>query len=289
MLRQHPGIFLPDEKEIHYFNAEVSKFAPAYRIQNPRAQRPLTWYLSLFDNAEPSQLCGEFSTSYLWDSEAPARICEMNQDIKLFASLRDPVQSVFSSYLYAIQLGQIGANTTFEDALERYPQALEQTYYFRHLKRYYDQFPAANILVLFHHDVVADPAAELSRLQGFLEVPRHMPPDLFEKSNTTARPRYPLLARAIRRTRMFAREHRLERVIDASRAIGTAKLFAYLRSQTVSYDERPGIQPATEARLRQLFLQDVESLEELLQVTLPSWKPRPGSSTPEGKSSSYGT
>jgi len=54
-LRQHPGIFMPDQKELHYFN--MISFEDD-KIRNPRFDQPLSWYLDYFSAALPSQICG---------------------------------------------------------------------------------------------------------------------------------------------------------------------------------------------------------------------------------------
>ena len=43
MLIQHPQIFLPEPKELHYFNRQ---FMEVPELENYNASKPLSWYLS---------------------------------------------------------------------------------------------------------------------------------------------------------------------------------------------------------------------------------------------------
>ena len=62
MLRLHPGIYLPDVKEIHYFNDIAYE---ASDVRNPNFRKPVGWDLRCFAAARPDRVCGAISPSYL--------------------------------------------------------------------------------------------------------------------------------------------------------------------------------------------------------------------------------
>ena len=49
---------------------------------------------------EVGKIKGEFSTSYLWDESAAKRIYKEFPNVKIMICLRDPVERMFSQYLY---------------------------------------------------------------------------------------------------------------------------------------------------------------------------------------------
>ncbi len=55
------------------------------------------WYINLYRNREPHQICGEITPSYsILDSSDIEKIKRMNQDIKLIFMMRNPVDRAWS-------------------------------------------------------------------------------------------------------------------------------------------------------------------------------------------------
>ncbi len=52
MLRQHPKIYLPPQKELYYFNR---RFVEDPRLENQHFKQPASWYLRFFADARPDQ------------------------------------------------------------------------------------------------------------------------------------------------------------------------------------------------------------------------------------------
>ena len=66
ILKQHQQIFLPDNKEIHYF----TKY-----FKNGEE-----WYTNHFKNAKPGQLRGEITPYYLFHEAVPLRIKNIERE-----------------------------------------------------------------------------------------------------------------------------------------------------------------------------------------------------------------
>jgi hypothetical protein len=272
MLRRHPDVFLPQEKELHWFN-DISYDGPD--VRNPNHAKPLSWYLGFFREARPGQVCGEISPSYLWSDTAPELIHRFDPAMRILVILRDPVERLFSSYLFGRQVGQIGA-ISFEEALERFPHLLERAPACRSVERYLDLFGRAQVHVVLYDDVVADPAGVVRGVQRFIGVPEQVPADVSSRRNVTGASRFPRTTMALMQGRMRLRKHGLEPLVDLGKRVGLVHVFRFFQGQVRPYERKPEVDPATEARLRQRFLDDVEGLERLLQVDLRSWKPSPG-------------
>ncbi|MGH9187538.1 MAG: sulfotransferase [Acidimicrobiales bacterium] len=268
MLRRHPEVFLPDEKELHYFNDQAWEFDPT---PNPRATEPPEWYLAHFREAAPSQVCGEFSTSYIWNPTAAARIHAFDPSIKIVVTLRDPVERLFSFYLFAMQRGLVGVDRSFEQTLAERPCLIGRTAYGACLSRYFHLFPQDQVHVIFHHDIRDQSERVLTHLERFIGVGPYVPQGVEEEVNVTERPVNPHLTRRLRQLRFFAARSPLEPLARLAKRAGGKRAFDYL-SRSKPFDERPHLDPDSAARLRERMRPDVERLEALLGVNLASWK-----------------
>lgn len=276
MLRQHPDVYLSEQKELHWFN-DVSYDGPD--VRNPNHAKPLEWYLGFFREARPDQVCGEISPSYLWSRSAPGLIHEFDPAMRILVILRDPVERLFSSYLFGRQVGQIGP-LSFEEALERFPHLLDRAPACHSVARYLDLFGADQVLVVLYDDLVADPAGMLRGVQRFIGVRELVPPDVAARRNVTGASRFPRITMALMRGRMRLRKHGLEPLVDLGKRVGLVHVFRFFQRQVRPYERKPAVDPGTEARLRARFLEDVEGLERLLGFDLRRWKPTGGESGP---------
>jgi hypothetical protein len=92
LLRQHPDVFLPSVKEVHFFSLHYGKGA--------------AWYGEHFRGAQPQQRCGEITPYYLFHPEAPGRIHQLLPKARLIILLRDPVERLLSQYFHSRRLGK---------------------------------------------------------------------------------------------------------------------------------------------------------------------------------------
>jgi hypothetical protein len=195
MLRQHPQIYMPDYKrgagkEPWYFSrdnpqpqlsAERSVAFTGRRAMSPQE------YLSLFSGAQPGQLTGEASTSYLWSPVAAARIAQARPDARIVAILREPASFLRSLHLQLLQ-NQVEVERDLRTALSLdqprregrmipprtyWPAALiysDRVRYVEQLRRYEEVFPREQILVLIYDDWRSDNRATVRSVLRFLDV-----------------------------------------------------------------------------------------------------------------------
>ncbi len=184
MLRSHPQIFMPANKEPWFFAQELHERTP------PRAEgtpRTLAEYAELFAAAGPRQRAGEATVLYLWSQSAARAIAEVVPDARIVAILREPVallRSLHLQYLEAYVETELDLRTALALEPERargrelprhtyWPQALQYSAHVRYveqLRRYREFFPEENILVLIYDDFRNDNAATVRRVLRFLEV-----------------------------------------------------------------------------------------------------------------------
>jgi hypothetical protein len=94
-LRQHPGIIIPERKELHYFGSDL-RFLKSER---PTREE----YLAQFAASKPEQIAGEASVWYLFSELAAKEIQAFCPSAKIIIMLRNPADmmySLHSQYLF---------------------------------------------------------------------------------------------------------------------------------------------------------------------------------------------
>jgi len=180
-LSRHPGIYVPPEKELRYFDARW------------RAKR-IDWYHGCYRDAG-SRLKGELTPSYaLLPSIAISTVQRVNPRLKLiFLARRLPqrawshtrhccrhYEGVFRNRLAA--LADLPAADLVLDFLSDY--ALSSADYSGILLRWLEFFPPKQFFVRYFEDAVARPEAYLKDLLDFLGVKGSLPEgDLYARIN----------------------------------------------------------------------------------------------------------
>ena len=266
VLNRHPECFVPQKKELHYFNVDPPE--PVGR-ENPNFRKGDDWYHDHFRNAQSHQILGEVSPSYLWSRGAAEEIFNYNPNIKLIALLRDPVERSYSHFKYRIQRG-IASQNTFEEEIIKSPFIIQRSMYGQLLKPYFDIFSHQQIKVLFFEDIKTNSDSLVLELQDFLGISHHSIP-ASEQINATGRPRFPILNRMIGHVDLLSRtlgvkntlrhlliKSKLKRVIDdvrSSKVVDDQK-------ETLSKELRKSL-------LIDTFSEDAATLKQLISRELP--------------------
>jgi len=270
-LQEHPQIGFSAEKtrkELNFFNSnEYDTFG---RFEEPRYPKGVPWYFDQFPPYEEGKLRGEFSITYLWDPVAAERLYEHNPDVKLIATLRNPVEAYYSLYRLACYKVQMHPPATIEEAV-RLGQHMERNLYHQHLTRFFEKFPAENLCVILYDDIRSDPNAVLRRLYEFLGVdPEFVPVRANRQLHRSARSRSVLLRRSVQGFVAGMRAVGLKAIAD-----GLVHSPRVRRAYHGVNRTRSGIPPLPAAVSRDLqayYAGDVEKLEGLIQRDLSAWK-----------------
>jgi len=178
LLEQHPGVFLPATKELHYFSLHYIHGED--------------WYRQQFAPAHRGQRCGEITPYYVFHPEAPARVHALLPHAKLIVLLRDPVARTLSQYFHSRRLGLEslpleqalaaeserlrGAPACLRAADARHQSHQEHSYlsrsrYEQQLPAWQALYPAEQLLVLRSEDLFEQPALVWERVLKFLDLP----------------------------------------------------------------------------------------------------------------------
>ncbi len=269
MLKQHPQVCLPGPKELHYFNR---RFTENPLVDNYNYDKPVSWYLSFFKHAKEGQVLGEMCPTYLWDEDAAQRIHDFNPNLKLVAILRQPVERLYSYYLFLVQRGSL-VDCSFAEALQRRPDLPRRGNYYTHLSRFLELFPREQLKVLLYDDLMADNRRFLLEVENYLGLDEFIPPDIDRRSNITGAPRFKRLNHTLFRLRLFLRNNRLNWALDLLRKLGIAYALEQWRTRSaVPYEEKPLLDDKIKSELLDYYHDEIDKLEGLIQRDLSAWK-----------------
>ncbi len=178
LLREHPEIYIPPEKEVPFFNDDE-----VY-------QKGWKWYMkTFFPNANNGQKIGTLTPQYMSgyksnSSEQIAdRIKKQLPQVKIIALLRHPIERSFSQHKMHKRYGFVtssfdrSVNSLLKKNLNKERQRIDHSNMFlfaseygRILSYYYNIFPKENILILYTNDLENDPRKALKDVFDFLDV-----------------------------------------------------------------------------------------------------------------------
>ena len=196
----HPGVarMWPAAERLkspHYFDLNYTRGEAWYRSHFPtRAHLD-----RLQSKLGHTVVTGEASPYYLLHPSVPARVHGLLPAAKLLVLLRDPVERAYSHYkertrhgietlsfldaLHAEE-GRLAGETERLAADPAYTSEAHDSFsylargrYLEQLDRWWDWFPADQLLVLASEDFYADPRATLGQVTDFLGLPAHAPAD----------------------------------------------------------------------------------------------------------------
>ena len=194
LLAQHPQVFLPACKEVHYFSLHD--------------QEPLSWYAEHYREARAGQLRGDITPYYLFHPRAPQRIRAVLPQARLIVLLRNPVERALSQFFHARRHGF--EPLELEAALAAEPERLEgagaglaapgssdyshqkhsyvsRSRYELQLARYEALFPRRQLLVLRSEDLFGATSGATKacweRIQAFLGLDPLPLPSPLERAN----------------------------------------------------------------------------------------------------------
>ena len=177
-LRQHPQICMPStRKELHFFD-------------RAEENRDYKTYHANFEPEPRHQMIGEASPIYMYWETAPYRIWNYNPNMKWIVALRNPVERTFSAWNMEMKRGK--EKFSFADAIkheaERCREALplqhriysyvDRGFYAHQVRRLFNIFGEANVIVLLSEDLRNEHQNTLGRVFEFLKVdPSFIPPE----------------------------------------------------------------------------------------------------------------
>jgi hypothetical protein len=274
ILSTHPNICISEPKEPHYFDVDYPENQDIY-VDN------------YFSSAHDGQLLGEATPSYLMLPYVPWRIRDYNCDSKIIVLLRNPVERAFSSWwmLYSRRMetlhfldalkaeldqGDIFGADNLKDNWQNQVRAirsgdelpirtyLESGYYAKHLKRYFEIFPRANIKVIFSSDLRSSPVQTVKSTLDFLGLERSSEVKFSVQSNRAVGVRATTIIHMLKVLGLMKLRH-----------VFPGHIRNYLKLILSDMGEVPVLSEEQRAVVGKYFIGPNKELSDLLSVELP--------------------
>lgn len=254
ILASHPQVFIAHGKELHYFSNYHS--------------RGVEWYLEHFAHAKDELAVGEYSVSYMDNSEKNARrIHDFDPRMKLVVTLRHPVERAFSHYRWMRQFGY--GFDSFESALKSTPAIIAVSKYFESMQPYWERFSDQQIHFVLHDDIKASPEMVQQQLFNFLEVDPEFRSTRSEKViGKTIVPRSTRLELMRQRVHGFLKNKRMAFLITGAKKAGLSNLYRKINDDHAAADTLSSEQ---KFELMKLFSEDLLRFQDRTGLDVSCW------------------
>lgn len=211
-LKQHPEIFLPTRKELHYFafpQLEKHACGPGDRDTLSALCSTREAYEKHYASIRQEKAVGDVSPSYLYyANDVAERILQELGRVKIIAILRDPAEKAFSQYMHLVRdhrenlgfyealLAEQGRREAGWSDIWRY---VESSLYSERLAKYVAVFGQENVKVLLFSDLVENPQAVTRDVFRFLGVDEDYKSDTERIYNRTGTSRSKLISEFLSR------------------------------------------------------------------------------------------
>ena len=156
-LNHHPQIYMSLEKEPRFFSNNSKNH-----------KESIDEYMQFFSGVKNEKAIGEASSNYINSAAAPIRIKETIPNVKLIASLRNPVDRAYAHYRMAVKKTK---NINFANMRSGKAQGWAITsLYYEQLRGYYKLFEKNQIKILIFEHWTVDVSNTLKEIYSFLGI-----------------------------------------------------------------------------------------------------------------------
>lgn len=175
-LSQHPDIYIPWFKEVHFFDEQVDadQVARLRHHYDLSVETSWRWYSLVFSRGR-DKIKGDITPAYmLLSRERIKQVRERMPDVKLIYIMRNPIERAWSGVrrgLWAeqgIRSSDLTDESQLRDAVFAKP-IIERGDYRRAIENWESEFPG-RIHFLFFEDVLDDPSGTLAGIADYLQI-----------------------------------------------------------------------------------------------------------------------
>ena len=266
-LKQHPQVYMSPRKEPHFFSRNGIKDYPIPTLED---------YKALFKSASDEIAIGEASTSYLTHPKAAERIQCHLPNAKLIAILRDPAYRTYSLYIMLLMLGRRKLSSyTHQEIIDNFQSIVKKRsglirggFYYSHLQRYYNLFPANQINLGLFQDLKTKPDVLMEDIFNFLEIDSNFTINKsFGSANKGGIPRNKKVDTLINKVKPIY--HSLSPIISQRWSNKIYKIYVDLRNKNL--EQPPKLPHEIRQQLIEVYREDILKLQDLLQRDLSIW------------------
>ena len=260
-LRSHPQVFMPETKEVNFFNP----------MRNWR--RGVEWYEAQFAGVgDDVTAVGEASTSYTkfpWVQGVPQRIVStLGANVRLIYVVRDPIERMRSQYLHNLTTGQ--ETRSIEDAFSSEPMYLNISRYAMQLEQYDPCFGRDRLMIVDSRELRNDRAKTVQRIFDFIGVDSGWVPPAIDQEFLRSEGRR-LKSPVLRAVRRIPRVRTMAVYVPDSIKRSKRQLTGRLGSGEEVQTGRAGISDELRARLVEILTEDVGRFRGYVGAGFDGW------------------
>lgn len=279
-LDDHPEIFMPKQKELHYFTAEKLlplSNGPGDKSVNQFHINSFQAYKNHFKKAQQKhKAIGDASPSYInYPETIPDIKAKLGTDIKIIIVLRDPIKRTFSNYLHLVRENR--EKQSFFEALqaeeERREKGFSDFWYYKWNSLYAKKVEAFKkafdeVYIMTNENLQQNPLQSVQKLYKFLGVyANYKPQNLSKQYNPGGVYKENLI------TKLIFRQSGLRRFLKRYIPI-TPGMKSMKQSILKLYEKpKPEIDKQSEDFLIDYFKDDVKLLKSSFDINIESWHP----------------
>lgn len=257
-LVQHPEIYMPRRKELHFFSHGWHK--------------GLDWYKSHFENYNNEKIIGEASVSYTYP-DLPQFFERMKEtvgtDLKFIYIVRDPTVRAISHYHYYRYYGKKSNSASFKEAFENETFYRKTSLYSNFIKQYQDHFGKDSMHIVVFEEMIKEPEKTLADVLRFLDVaPDFVPKDIGLKTNQTFVPKSNGIYKLYFKFSRSALRTQLEKLIPAGKK---KRVRNWIRTQ-LGQKDKPKVPQDIIKEARVFFEPEICRMESILNRDLSIWR-----------------
>jgi len=281
-LEQHPEVFMSPVKEPNFYGYELHQetdfsSAPDELAYYQQSVTDKASYLQLFSEVESEKAVGEISNTYLYHKNACTRIKKYIPEAKLIAIFRQPAERLYSRYLHLARDNRLPTEN-FADCLDKSTiwwqrnDLVKEGFYYRHLSKFYDEFPKDQIKVFLYDDLKNDTAGLMREIFEFLGVDPGFSPDTSVKYNSSG----------------FVKSKNYDKVFgynglirQTAKKLVPGRIYQTLRRNPVAQKaltkvreknlHKPKLSPELKREVTNIYREDIEKLSALVEKDLSHW------------------
>lgn len=248
------GVCLPSKvKETFFFDKFYNK--------------GLNWYMRHFKHCEAQHKKGEVAPTYFDVPEVPNRLYQINPEIKIIITLRNPYERTKLLYFHELRYGKVKG--LFQQAIQARPHILNSSLYAINVQQWLKTFGKKQVLVLLYEQLQADPENFIRRICNFIDMPYQEKPDLFHQLiNPDEMSCSYILARLSSKLKDWFLSYHLYDIVNFGKRLGLENL---VYSGKALPDE---LSQEDINIMKNYFQPEIDHLEVILDLDFSSWKQR---------------
>lgn len=248
LLNNNSGFEVAKCKDLYFFDRYYS--------------RGFDWYEKHF--TKNNTFKGEISHDYLYSLPASLRIKECNENVKLITFLRNPVERSYSHYLYLKRSGM--TKKKFIDAINEFPEIIENSLYHLHLDKYRWAIENGNLGIFLFDDLKKSERKFAENVISFLTGNgNNIDINLPGKQREASEARSFIISKILKKGAVTARNIGLENIVGF---VKHSKLSSILYK---NYKVKPELSLEEKQFLNACFEDSICQLQEKYKLDVSSW------------------